>query len=156
MSGIVLRRATENDERSLFEWRNASETRRYAFNPKPIGWEEHVQWFRSSLACPDRHLFIGELEGQPVGVLRYDVTDETGEISIYLVPGCSGRGLGTALLRAGSDWVANNLPQVTKLCAKILPENVASRKAFAKAGYVESSGIFEYHIVSGKSVDETG
>ncbi|MHB1291236.1 MAG: GNAT family N-acetyltransferase [Sulfuricella sp.] len=154
MSEIVLRRATASDECNIFEWRNAAETRRYAFNPDAVAWEDHVRWFKDTLARTDRHLLIGELDSQPIGVLRYDVVNEVAEVSIYLVPGCGGRGLGTALLKEGNAWVARHLPQVTTLNAKILPDNVASRKSFAKAGYVESIGIFKYHIFSGTIIDE--
>lgn len=151
---IELRRATENDERKLFEWRNAPETRRYAFDSNPIAWEDHVRWFRASLERADRHLLIGEMDGEALGVLRYDLDGDCAEISIYLVPGQGGRGLGTALLREGSAWIKLNLPQASRIRAKILPENIPSQKAFAKAGYVESSGIFEYHIVPGGNIDD--
>lgn len=144
---IELRRATEDDERKLYEWRNAAETRRYALDPSPIAWENHVRWFRASLVNADRYLLIGEMDGEAVGVLRYDLEGGNAEISIYLVPGHSGRGVGTALLRAGSAWVRLNLPQASQIRAKILPENLPSRKAFAKAGYVESGDFFEYHLV---------
>ena len=154
MSEIILRRATANDECSIFEWRNAAETRRYAFNPDVVAWKDHVRWFRDSLARTDRHLLIGELDNQPIGVLRYDVVNEVAEVSIYLVPGCGGRGLGTALLKEGTAWAARHLPQVTTLSARILPDNIASRKSFAKAGYVESSGVFKYHIFPDTIVDE--
>lgn len=154
MNKIILRRATASDECNVFEWRNAPETRRYAFNPDAMAWEGHVRWFRDLLARTDRHLLIGELDNRPIGVLRYDVVNEVAEVSIYLVPGCGGQGLGTALLKEGNVWMARHLPQVTTLCAKILPDNIASRKSFAKAGYVESIGVFKYHIFSGTIIDE--
>lgn len=151
---IELRHATANDERKLFEWRNAPETRRYAFDSNPIAWEDHVRWFRASLANAHRHLLIGEIGREAVGVLRYDLAGDCAEISIYLVPGHSGRGLGTALLREGCAWVKLNLPQVRRIRAKILPDNTPSRKAFAKAGYVESDGDFEYHIAPSANTDD--
>lgn len=154
MGEIILRRAAASDERNIFVWRNAPETRCYAFNPDAMAWEDHVRWFRDSLARTDRHLLIGELDNQPIGVLRYDVVNEVAEVSIYLVPGCGGRGLGTALLKEGNAWMARHLPQVTTLSAKILPDNIASRKSFAKAGYVEPAGVFKYHIFSGTIIDE--
>ncbi len=154
MKPIELRLATEDDEHRLFEWRNAPETRRYAFDSNPIAWENHVRWFRATLANAQRHLLIGEIDGMAVGVLRYDLAGDCAEISIYLVPGHSGRGLGTALLRAGSMWVKLNLPQIRRIRAKILPDNTPSRKAFAKAGYVESDGDFEYHITPDTNIDD--
>lgn len=154
MNRIELRRATESDDRKLFEWRNAPETRRYAFDSNPIAWEDHIRWLRASLANTRRHLLIGEIGGEAVGVLRYDLQDDCAEISIYLAPGNSGRGLGTSLLREGNAWVRMNLPQASRIRAKILPENIPSQKAFAKAGYVESGENFEYHIVPDAKIDD--
>ncbi|MBZ0104042.1 MAG: UDP-2,4-diacetamido-2,4,6-trideoxy-beta-L-altropyranose hydrolase [Sulfuricella denitrificans] len=154
MKQIELRRATEDDERKLFEWRNAPETRRHAFDSNPIAWEDHVRWFRATLTNADRRLLIGEIDQEAVGVLRYDLAGDYAEISIYLVPGHSGRGLGTALLREGSMWIRLNLPQVRHIRAKILPDNLPSRKAFAKAGYMEVDGDFEYHIAPGASTED--
>ncbi|MBY0578115.1 MAG: UDP-2,4-diacetamido-2,4,6-trideoxy-beta-L-altropyranose hydrolase [Burkholderiales bacterium] len=149
-NGILLRHAFENDARKLFEWRNAPETRRHAFNPDRIAWEDHLAWLKNSLSNPDRHLLIGEQDHRPIGVLRYDLAGSIAEVSVYLVPGLYGRGLGSRLIEAGTIWAGLNLPNIATLRARILTENIASRKAFAKAGYMESNGIYEYHLPSNK------
>lgn len=142
MAGITLRRATLEDARDLFEWRNAAETRRFFFDPKALVWADHLAWLQETLQRPDRHLLIGELRGEVVGVLRFDTAAPVAEVSVYLVPGRAGQGLGTQLLKAGSAWLVAEVPEVAAVEARILPQNLASRKAFAKAGFRESEGKY--------------
>ena len=146
LNGIVLRRATRGDASSLFEWRNAPETRRYACDSRQIAWKDHMNWLEVTLKRADRHLLIGEKGRCPIGVLRYDILGEIAEVSVYLVPGFHGKGLGSALLKAGNIWAGHHLTETAILRARILPENIISRKAFAKAGYLESEGFFEYPV----------
>lgn len=136
---ISLRPVTAADCRSVFEWRNHESTRRFIFDPQPIAWEDHQQWFNRTLDDPDRILLIGESEGQPVGVLRYDRLDDTmAEVSIYLVPERQGQGYGTVLLQVGTEYMRSRYSWLKHVRAQILSDNTASRKAFEKAGYVPS------------------
>lgn len=146
MTGLTLRQAKIDDAENLFAWRNTFETRQHFFDPKPIAWEEHLQWFKRTVKRKDTRLLIGEAGGRSIGVLRYDIAEGTADVSIYLVPGFSGKGLGSDLLVTGNAWIRKNLPGITKIRAHILPKNIASQKAFAKAGFREFSRVFEYTV----------
>ena len=65
------------------------------------------------------------------------------KLSIYLAPGRHGRGLGTAILLAGSDWLKKNRTAVKHIRAEILAGNVSSQKAFLKAGYREEFATYK-------------
>lgn len=133
--GIELRAARPEDCAAIHAWRNAEETRRHIFSPDEISYADHQSWFARSLENPDRILLIGEREGAPVGVLRYDLQGTEALVSVYLVPGRQAAGSGTELLRAGSSWLRQNCPRVRRIIAEILGDNVASIRAFEKAGY---------------------
>ncbi len=136
---LTLRKAGLADCESVFQWRNAPETRQHIFNPEPIAWEEHQVWFEKILQSDESVLLIAESDGDPVGVLRYDFP-ATGKaiVSIYLVPGLHGQGLGTRILQEGADWLKRNLPQIEAVEAQVLAGNTASHRAFEKAGYEPS------------------
>lgn len=132
---VDLRPATADDCDRIWEWRNDGRTRRHSRDPSPVVLETHRKWFTSTLSNPDRILLIGECDGDPVGVLRYDRTGDTATISVYLVPGREGRGEGARLIRTGSRWLANHWPTVTAIVAEILEINSVSAGAFAAAGF---------------------
>lgn len=143
---IILRKAELSDCKAIFEWRNHESTRECSFNPNPADWEEHQAWFSSVLESNNRHLLIGERCGDPIGVLRYDIEQNVAEISVYVVPGKYGQGLGTKLISEGSRWVDKNLDSVNQIHARILTENTASECVFAKAGFTKSFTKFVYNI----------
>ena len=140
---ITLRMATMDDCEAIYKWRNAEETRRHIFNPEQISLDEHRRWFMESLENPNRQILIAELHGRSAGVLRYDIDGRLAVISIYTVPGIKGYGIGTQIIRIGSKWLRCHFPDVYKIQAKVLPENVVSEKAFVNAGYTEHHIIYE-------------
>jgi RimJ/RimL family protein N-acetyltransferase len=144
---IRMRRAAPGDSDAILEWRNAESTRRHSFDSKPIDAERHRDWYKTAITDSNRALLIGELEGKPVGVVRYEFDEPKARISVYLVPGQSGRGLGPALLEAGCDWLVANVPTVRTVEADVLAENVASKNAFRDAGFRERMSTFQLTIV---------
>jgi len=140
---VRLRKATMADCDSLHQWRNTEETRRYIFDTAPIPLEEHRNWFMGSLENHNRVLLIGEINEKPVGVLRYDISGSNALISIYLIPGTQGQGIGTQLIRAGSRWLKENIHHVRIIKAEVMSSNVASIKAFINAGYKQHHMNFE-------------
>jgi RimJ/RimL family protein N-acetyltransferase len=136
---IVLRRATAEDCRNLYIWRNDEVTRSYSGDGLPISWETHTQWFSNMIVRADRLLVIGERDGSPVGVLRFDLEGTQATISVYLVPGNQGSGLGTALIEAGTYYLAQHALEIAEIIAHVSAHNQASIGAFKGAGYAIDS-----------------
>jgi len=132
---LQLRRARPDDCERIWRWRNDPRTRQSAFDPRPIDLAAHRRWYQGVLDNPRQTLLIGAILDQAVGVLRYDVDEESAEISVYLDPERHGLGLGGQLIAAGSRLIRDALPAVTDLVARVRPENAASLKAFRDAGY---------------------
>ena len=143
MKNIILRLATISDAETVFEWRNDLETRKYSLDPRPLVYEEHRKWFKQSLKSHNRHLLIAEQDKLPIGVIRYDTNELEAEISIFLNPKLRSKGLGTQMLIMGADWIKEKLPQIKALRAKVLTENIASTKAFEKAGFISKIQLYE-------------
>lgn len=144
MTEIRLRTATLDDAVIIFEWRNVEETRRYFFDPKPLEMADHLCWFKNSLLMPTRWLLIAEQQDEAIGVLRFDTNEKNeAEIGIYVKPGLTGKGLGTKILEVGCEWVKLNLPHVKSLVGKVIPENVASCRAFEKSGFRKLAYLYE-------------
>ena len=79
--------------------------------------------------------------------MSFDISENTIEItakiSIFLDPNRIHRGLGTTIIRQGCDWLKSNHPNIATVTAQILPENMASKKAFIKCGFEEKKTHFE-------------
>lgn len=132
---IDLRRAAEDDCEQIYNWRNSEEVRSFSGDSAVIPYDKHIQWYKNILVDSNRIILIGELAGEAVGVLRYDRDGERSTVSVYLVPGKHGRGIGTELIERGTLWVVENWSDVRIIDAKINAENLASILAFKKAGF---------------------
>lgn len=132
---VKLRPAMKSDEQVLLDWRNHPDVRRYSTDAAEIGREEHSHWFCRVLADRNRQMLIGEDNGGPLGVLRYDFEGRAATVSIYLVPNRLGQGAGSRLLAAGERWVAAEHPELSEIRARARPANHASVRLFADAGY---------------------
>lgn len=132
---MSVREAVNGDSEEIFEWRNSATIRDVSLNSAPIEWTTHSAWFDSVIADPDRLLLVGEMDGQSIGVVRFDITGDEANISIYLVPGQSSRGYGTELLLVAEKWLANARSDVQILRAEVLDANGKSHKLFDGAGY---------------------
>jgi RimJ/RimL family protein N-acetyltransferase len=121
--------------RLLLDWRNHPDTRRHFFDPREVPWDEHRQWLEAALRDPARVLLLAHA-GEPVAAVRLDLAGAgLAVVSIYLDPGRHGQGLGTRILRALPGWCREQRPEVRTLRAEVRPGNVASLRAFEKAGY---------------------
>jgi UDP-2,4-diacetamido-2,4,6-trideoxy-beta-L-altropyranose hydrolase len=143
LENIAIRPANKDDSDNLFKWRNHPSIRAFSRNSDPIDLADHEAWLAAVLKDPDRVLLIGELEGETVGVVRFDVQEDRAEISIYVVPNAQHQGLGSGLLRAAESWLVRYYPQVKGVEARVLGANTPSNQLFLKAGYdVESTTFF--------------
>lgn len=135
MANIEIRRATENDSKDLFEWRNHPAIRSVSRNNGLIDWDSHCSWLSAVFADEDRELLIGYVGEEPAGVVRFDKMQGVAEVSIYLVPGAGLNGQGRNLLLSAERWLAAHRPDMRQVRAEVLGANVASQKLFLGAGY---------------------
>ncbi len=153
---LVLRPATCADSALLWRWRNDPATRAASLNTTEVGEREHVQWIEDTLARPDRRLYVGIVGERPVATARLDIENDAATVSVTVAPEQRGSGLGTALVRAVSDEAFATTP-VQRLVAVVKRDNVASRRAFARAGFelVEDAGA-TLTMVRPRSIGERG
>lgn len=130
-SALRFRKATIEDARRLFEWRNDPDTRANSLNTAPIKWDMHTEWLSKSLANPNRILLIAEDNGTQVGTVRIDI-HENGEheLSWTVAPEARGKGIGKRMVRDAA--IAYGKP----LMAQIKNGHRASEKVAEYAGFV--------------------
>ena len=125
---MFVRKATKADALDVLSWRNDPLTRSMSRAPEEVREAAHLEWFDEAVGDPRRTLLIGELDGQKIGMVRFDHGEEI-EVSININPACRGRGLSHALLSESMTWVSGTV------VAEIRPENLASQRLFEHAGF---------------------
>lgn len=138
-SQVALRPAAIEDAETAYRWRNDQRTFRFFRHPEPVSWISHRQWWSNAIADESRRLLVAQCGSRDVGSIRFDFSEDAAEISIYLDPELTGLGLGGAMLAVAQAWLASFCPQVNRVIAEVLPNNVASANTFRAAGFAQQS-----------------
>lgn len=125
---MIVRKATQDDALDILSWRNDPQTRALSRNQDEVQRAPHLEWFGKALVDPRLTLLIGEVDGEKVGMVRFDHGDET-EVSININPASRSRGHGYALLTEAMKLVPGDV------WAEIKEENAASLRLFERAGF---------------------
>jgi UDP-2,4-diacetamido-2,4,6-trideoxy-beta-L-altropyranose hydrolase len=132
---LLLRRVQEKDCRQLWEWANDPDVRPVSFATEPIPWERHVEWFNSKLCDPSAVLYlVVDSGGIPAGQVRYQIHSTKAAVSISLAPQFRGKGYGEVVLKMAARDLSGTTA-VTQIDAYVKPNNTASLRLFARAGY---------------------
>lgn len=131
-----IRKATHDDAQFLFNLRNEPEVRAASWNSDLVEFINHQKWLISTLSDSNRILYILEEGNAPIGQVRYDTEDKKAEVSVSISANFAGRGYASQGLRESAKLFFVERPEVQKIIAHIKPNNTASVKCFANAGFV--------------------
>lgn len=134
---LTLRTVEVEDITDLFEWRNNPEVRKNSFSSKPLSWEEHEKWFKAKAKDPGTTIYVAYNEGKKVGSIRFEEKGDAIKVSVMLNPDFFGKGFGAEVIRLGTNKFISEKRPAVPVIAEIKPDNIASRKAFQKAGFKE-------------------
>jgi len=137
LSRLNLRCAEKHDAWDVWSWANDPLTRSVSFSSGVIPWEEHCAWFAQRLSDPACVFLIADLDQVPAGQIRFEVLGSDATVSVGLGANVQGRGLGTEVIRQGTAFVFGHVTSLSRVVAYIKSENLASIRAFDKAGYME-------------------
>ena len=136
LPSVGLRAARADDCSLVYEWATEPFVRRMSFSTGDIAFDDHERWFAAKLADPACAYFIAtDAVGEPLGQVRFDRLEAgDGVISMLVAPAHRGRGVGATAIAAASAKVLQS-GHTGRILAYIKPVNVASIRAFARAGY---------------------
>lgn len=135
MKDLVLTQATEGDCGRLWLWRNHPLVRKNFFDENPVPWEAHKRWFYSKIKDEGTKIYIANMGKERVGVIRFQTDKDSISVSVNLNPSFFGRGLGTEIIRLGTERFLSETKTAKSIIAEIKEDNTTSAKAFSKAGY---------------------
>lgn len=138
---VRLRRATRDDARSVWRWRNEPAARAASFSSDEVPWEVHKRWFAARVDSSATHIWIAaEPSGQEIGYVRFDLDGCEAEVSVALDPSQRGRGLGRSVIRAACVREMQECA-LRRVRARIKSGNEASLIAFRSAGFVSADVV---------------
>ncbi|HQQ01040.1 MAG TPA: bifunctional UDP-2,4-diacetamido-2,4,6-trideoxy-beta-L-altropyranose hydrolase/GNAT family N-acetyltransferase, partial [bacterium] len=132
---IRLRRASNDDNKILWEWANDPQVRSVSFTSDLIPWESHVRWFDSKMTDSSCIIYIAvDSEDVPIGQIRYDLEGNESVVSISIDSRHRGKGYGRDMLELSARRIFQER-DIERIHAYIKTDNEASNRVFAKSGY---------------------
>lgn len=132
---LRLTPARIGDAGILFDWRNEPTAREMSFDGSPIEWDSHVSWLEQKLADPNARIYIGRVDGLPVGYARLDARGPETVVSYGVDADFRGLGFGKALIESAVR--AAPMP-ATGFRAHVKLQNEPSMRIFRSLGWHET------------------
>jgi len=126
-------KATREDAQFFYDLYAQPSVRKNSFRSDVISYESHLKWFNERVAHEDFDFYVVYDDDNPVGIFRIAWENEAGIISYSVDEKFQNKGYGTKML-----IIAKNLKcQEWQMCliGYVKSDNVASIKAFERAGY---------------------
>lgn len=139
---VVLRAVRPSDSAEILRWRNDEVTRAMSLSGEMVAVSEHELWFSRLLADPDHVAFVGTVDGDAVGWVRFDRRPNGAFLaSTTVAPERRGGGLGKIMLAQGIIALCARHDRA-EVHAQIKRANVGSRRIFEQNG-------FRHHVFDG-------
>lgn len=145
---LSVRKAGVRDTEDIHRWRNHPPSRAMYLNTEEIALDSHRHWFLDSLDNPRRHMYIGEVGAEKIGICRFDIgaDPDIAEAFLTLNPAMCGRGLSGAFLRTAIAAFLGSGAPARRFWAKIRVGNIPSIKCFASAGFMPADGDGDWNF----------
>lgn len=140
---FALRPAQESDMQLYLDWVNMPQVRNNAINPEPIKKENHEKWFYSRVNSATTKMWVGTLNGKPVGQIRFDLVDGSWEIDYSVIPESQGKGLGEMLVRHGMKELHGLIQKTCVIKGLVKQSNNSSIRVFRKLHFEEQHRLEE-------------
>ena len=146
LHNILLRKASIEDAKLLFDWANEEAVRNNAINQTKIEWENHLKWLKNKIESSSTVIFIVQSKNAPIGQIRLDLIEGWWEVDYSIDKGFRRLGIGKVILKKVIEQ-----KEFFKLRALVKPQNIASIKIFEnlmffKVASINRSGVevFDY------------
>ena len=152
---LILKKVDSSDIDFLFNLRNKDYIYSISLNPKPITYEEHINWIEPIISNENenRMLYVILCGNKKAGQIRFDVLDKKiVDVNISVLKEYHGKGIANFALEEGIQKMEKK--NVVKILAEVFETNPASIKFFEKQGFQRvkdvKSGLRLYEYVSKK------
>ncbi|MFH1310754.1 MAG: bifunctional UDP-2,4-diacetamido-2,4,6-trideoxy-beta-L-altropyranose hydrolase/GNAT family N-acetyltransferase [Candidatus Omnitrophota bacterium] len=133
---VEVRAANIRDCKDLYLWRNHPTARRWSFSTENIRYNDHKKWMQEIMKSEKIKIYILESpNNEKIGQVRFEEKSTTALISVNLNPEYYGKKLGSKVIQKATEKFFEEKLLISEVCAEMFEENVASVKAFQKAGY---------------------
>jgi len=139
-TGLEIRDSHAGDARLLFDWRRDPVVIRHARHRSEPDWCTHVNWLQRRLQDRDCLLFIVELDGRPIGQVRFDIAGSRAVLSYSVAANHRGQGHARKSLALALQRLDVERPEVCTVRAEVRVDNAVSLGLLYRLRFVRGVG----------------
>lgn len=139
---LTVRQAELADCALFWIWANDPVVRQQSFNPEPISYENHQEWFETKVRNEDSIFLVVESCTGPLGQVRFDLNEGHAVINYSIARQFRGLGLGSKLLEMCICAFRDD--HKIDLVANVKASNPASLKIFRELGFEERNNADQH------------
>lgn len=134
----------------LLTWANEEEVRKNSFQSSMITYKDHVKWLKSKIESSDSSIYLVKVRGEFVGQIRIDIRQGLGYIDYTVAKNHRRKGYGSIILGEAKEYFKSI--GIEKLIGQVKHANMASIKAFQRAGFSEriTNDYYEFEHIMDK------
>lgn len=128
------------EKKSVLEWRNHEEIKKWMYNQNDITWQEHLNFIDSLRSCDSKRYFVVKKSGIYLGVIDFvaiDFTKRECYFGLYANPFEQLPQKGKILLQTGIKY-AFDILKLEKLKLEVFADNEKAINLYKKQGFYES------------------
>lgn len=133
---LCLIKASFEDARDIFLWRNDELSRYNSCNSEVLVYEDHLKWFSNKIQDTNCLIYIlrESSSGSKLGMIRVEKKGYLGKISYLISPNYRNHGYGSKIINILESVIPNEL---SVLIGFVKSGNTFSQKCFLKNHYIE-------------------
>jgi UDP-2,4-diacetamido-2,4,6-trideoxy-beta-L-altropyranose hydrolase len=131
---LSMRKAAEADRARYWLWANDATVRSNSYNPDFIPYPAHCEWFDNRVHSPNTLMLVMELDGVPVGQVRYEAKGESALLAFSIAAEFRGLGFGQRIVKQSLNRAFSEL-KLKAIRAEVFADNKASAVVFVKNGF---------------------
>jgi spore coat polysaccharide biosynthesis predicted glycosyltransferase SpsG/RimJ/RimL family protein N-acetyltransferase len=133
---FYLRKAVLDDSKNILALSNEPSVRTQSITKTQIGFDEHNKWFSKKISEEDYIFLLAfDKKNNFIGQVRFQIQNNSAVVSISIRNEFRGKGLSKKILKEACIKTFRQ-KNIEKIIAYILPNNIASTKAFTSIGFV--------------------
>lgn len=128
------------EKKSVLEWRNHAEIKKWMYNQNDISWQEHLNFIDFLRSCDSKRYLVVKSNDIYFGVIDFidiDFIKKEAFFGIYANPFEKLHGMGKTLLQSGIKY-AFDILKLEKLKLEVFADNEKALHLYKKYGFKES------------------
>lgn len=134
---IILRETIEDDIENIYLNVHDKYVKKYYKGNEKSQWKTHKKWYKFLIKSDYYELYtVLDDEQSFFGYVKFEIDGECAIINVYIIESIRGKRYSEKIIELSLNKIRKKRQDISIVLAYILEENLFSKKAFARLGFI--------------------